>query len=418
MRILLILCLAGALVVVSGQTSRAEDSDRPRAYLGLRFFDTNPATGVHDLFGFSLGANLNRYFGAELSFNEYEVFPDISPYGTIVEYGVFTIIPQARLRYPLFNDKLVPYLYGGVGVALTGFNDRKPRGFGLQIQDVTKTSVAGTVGLGVEYFVADNIALGVEGGYLFAPDATLKVQGIPEKVKISAPLVTFGMRIFYPELAPAPMAEARNDVPARLYLGARAGGTLTLNKDLISGVEAEPSNNAIGGTLSPSFGASLGVNFGRYFGVELAVDGFENNMNVNGLGNIGEWAVYTLIPYFRLRYPMARDRLQPYLLAGFGYGHTEFNDRKPPGANVTVSADNDTWAMGVGAGVEYFVTSNIALGFEMKYLYSPGHSIKITPGPSGDANVSALLFSVGLRAFLFDFPSWKPSAPASFRGGS
>jgi len=409
---LIILCVAVALVVATGHASSAQDSDRPRAYLGLKFFDTNPATGVHDLFGFSLGANLNRYFGAELSFQEYEVFPDISPYGTIAEYGVFTIIPQARLRYPLWNDRLVPYVFGGVGVGLTSFNDRKPRGFGLQIQDGTKTTVAGTLGVGIEYYVADNIALGIEGGYLFAPDATLMVQGAPEKVKISAPLVTFGMRLLYPELAPAPMAEARQNVPARLYIGARAGGALNLDTDLVPGVQAEPSNNAIGGELSPTFGASLGLNFGRYYGVEVAVDGFEVNMNVNGLGNIGEWAIYTVIPYFRLRYPMARDRVQPYLLAGFGYGHTEFNDRKPPGANIQISADNGTWAMGVGAGIEYFVSSNIALGFEMKYLHSPGHSIKISSGQSGEATVSALLFSVGLRAFLFDFPGWRP------RGGS
>ncbi|MGH7331530.1 MAG: hypothetical protein ACREKS_02050, partial [Candidatus Rokuibacteriota bacterium] len=86
--------------------------------------------------------------------------------------------------------------------------------------------------------------------------------------------------------------------------------------------------------------------------------------------------------------------------------------------NLQFNADNDTWAMGVGAGIEYFVTSNIALGFEMKYHYTPGHSIKISSGPAGDATVSALLFSVGLRAFLFDFPGWKPSAPATARGGS
>jgi opacity protein-like surface antigen len=412
LRILIALCVAGGLVAAAVPASFAQDSDRPRGYFGLKFFDTNPATGVHDLFGFSLGVNVNRYFGAELSFQEYEVFPDISPYGTIAEYGVFTIIPQARLRYPVWNDRLVPYVFGGVGLGLTGFNDRKPRGFGLQIQDGTKTTVAGTLGLGVEYFVADNIALGAEFSYLFAPDATLMVQGQAEKVKISAPLITFGMRMFYPELVAAPLAEARRDVPARLYIGARAGGALTLDTDLVPGVEAEPSNNAIGGALSPTFGASLGMNFGRYWGVELAVDGYETNMNVSGLGNIGEWAIYTLIPYFRVRYPMHRDRIQPYLLAGFGYGHTEFNDRKPPGANLQINATSDSWAMGLGAGVEYFVTSNIALGMEMKYIFSPGHPIQIGSSPERNATVSSLLFSFGLRAFLFDFPGWKPSGPA------
>jgi hypothetical protein len=194
---------------------------------------------------------------------------------------VFTIIPQARLRYPLWNDRLVPYVFGGVGLGLTGFNDRKPKGFGLQIQDGTKTTVAGTLGLGVEYFVADNIALGAEFSYLFAPDATLMVQGQPEKVKISAPLITFGMRMFYPELVAAPMAEARRDVPARSH-GARGRGVdLTPTSPGVRPSPATTPSAARSPHLRPRW-----ANFGAT-GAELAVTA-ETNMNVSGLGNIGE----------------------------------------------------------------------------------------------------------------------------------
>jgi opacity protein-like surface antigen len=407
----MVLVLVGLMVGASAVSVRAEDSDRFRPYVGLRFFDTNPATGVHDLFGFSLGANLNRYFGVELSGDRYEVFPDISPYGTIGEYGVFALIPQVRIRYPVFEDKLVPYVVGGVGAAFNSFGDRKPRGFGLSIQDQTSTVVAGTAGVGIEYFIADNIAVGIEGRYLFAPDPTLLVQGNREKVKISAPLFTFGMRMFYPELTPAPMAEAREHVPTRFYVGVRGGGAVIVDSELIPGLEAENTGNAIGGVLSKYFGVSGGFNFGRYLGLEIALDGYEVNLDLSGTGTIGEYAVYTAIPYLRLRYPMAGDRLQPYLLGGFGYGYTEFNDRKPPGANLSIDAQSSSWAMGFGAGIEYFVTSNIALGLEMKYVYTPGHSIAIGSNPARDAAPSALLFSVGLRAFLLDIPSWKPSPP-------
>jgi opacity protein-like surface antigen len=409
----IVLVLVSVLVGVSGVPARAEDSDRFRPYIGLRFFDTNPATGVHDLFGFSLGANINRYFGAELAGDRYEVHPDISPYGTIGEYGVFALIPQVRVRYPLLDDKLVPYFIGGVGAAFTQFNDRKPRGAGLSIQDQSDTVVAGTAGLGIEYFVADNIAVGVEARYLLAPDPTLLVQGNREKIKISAPLFSFGIRMFYPELHPAPMAEAREHVPTRFYIGARAGGAVIVSPELIPGLEAEPTNNAIGGALSKYFGVSGGFNFGRYLGLEIALDGYEVNLDLNGSGNIGEYAVYTAIPYLRVRYPMAGDRLQPYFLGGFGFGHTEFNDRKPPGNNLSIVANSNSWAMGFGAGIEYFMTSNIALGMEMKYVYTPGHPITIGSNPTRDAAPSALLFSIGLRAFLFDFPRWTPSTPTT-----
>src|SRR5262245_6149484 len=409
-RTLALIMLVGTLVTASAVPARAQDSDRFRPYFGLKFFDTNPATGVHDLYGFSLGANLNRYFSLELSGDRYEVFPDVPPYGTIGEYGVFALIPQVRVRYPFFEDRLVPYFVGGVGAAFTEFNDRKPRGFGLSIQDQSATVFAATAGLGVDWFFADNLAFSVEGRYLFAPDPTLLVQGQREKVKIAAPLVTFGLRMFYPELTPAPMAEAREDVPTRIYFGARAGGAVILNEDLAPGLSSEPTNNSIGGALSKAFGLSLGVNWGRYFGVELAADGYEVNLNLRGSGNIGEYAVYTAIPAVRLRYPMLGDRLQPYVLGGFGYGHAEFNDRKPPGANLHVQANSSSWAMSFGAGAEYFVTSNIALGLEMKYLYTANQPITIGSNPTQDVTLSALFIALSLRAFLVDFPSWKPAA--------
>src|SRR5262245_55674857 len=159
-KVLIVSLLAVVVVAASGVPACAQDSDRFRPYIGLKFFDTNPATGVHDLYGFSLGANVNKYLGFELSGDTYQVFPDISPFGTIGAYGVVAPVPQARLRYPVWEDRLVPYLIGGVGVAFTDFNDRKPRGYGLLIHDQTATVVAGTLGAGIEYFVADNIALG------------------------------------------------------------------------------------------------------------------------------------------------------------------------------------------------------------------------------------------------------------------
>src|SRR5512147_1862052 len=109
MKTFLALCLCVAVLGALGPAARAEDGDRLRPYLGLRFMDTLP-TGVHDLYGFSLGVNLNRYLGVELAGDRYEVFPDISPYGTIGEYGVLALIPQLRLRYPVFQDRLVPYV--------------------------------------------------------------------------------------------------------------------------------------------------------------------------------------------------------------------------------------------------------------------------------------------------------------------
>jgi opacity protein-like surface antigen len=56
-----------------------------------------------------------------------------------------------------------------------------------------------------------------------------------------------------------------------------------------------------------------------------------------------------------------------------------------------------------GIGLDYFVASNIALGLETKYLYSPGHHVTIAPGHSTDATLQALAMSFGVRIYLWDF---------------
>jgi opacity protein-like surface antigen len=338
----------------------AEDSDRLRGYLHLKFRDTNNLTDVHDYYGFGLGANLNRYLGVELSGDRFELFPEIRGIGTIGEYGVFALVPQLRLRYPLAAGRLVPYVIGGAGVGFTDFNDRKTptdtagrpnSALGLQIQDESTTPV-GALGAGLEYFLADNIALGVEFKYLFAGDQTLTVGGTRHTFNASSPLTSFGLRLFYPELEPAPLADVRAPPPTRLYLGFRAGAALPTDTDLGAGVEATPVPAAYGDELAHLFGMSFGLDFGRRFSAELAVDGYEVAMRLQDVGTIGEYAVYSFLPTLRLRHPLGDGRIVLYGLAGVGLVHAEFNDRKPHGANIPVDANSYSVGAAVGAGLE------------------------------------------------------------------
>jgi opacity protein-like surface antigen len=393
------LCWVLALSWAAATGARAEDSDKPRGYLHLKFRDTNNLTGVHDYFGFALGANLNRFLGVELSGDRFELFPEVQGLGVIGEYGVFALMPQVRARYPLVQNRLVPYVIGGAGIGFTDFNDRKPPAIGLQVKDESTTPV-GTLGAGLEYFLADNIALGVEFKYLFAGDQTLTVGGTRHTFNASSPLTSFGLRI-HPELRPAPLADARDPVPTRLYLGFRAGVALPIGSELAPGIEATPVPAAIGGELAKLFGASLGLDVGRYLGAEIAVDGYEVSMFVQGIGTIGEYAVYSFVPTLRLRHPLGDGHIVPYGTVGVGLVHAEFNDRKPPGAGVPVDAYSDSVGGAVGAGVEYFVTSNIAFGLESRYLYSPGHTIKIA-GQAEHATLQAVSLAIGLRVYLFD----------------
>jgi opacity protein-like surface antigen len=393
---------AVAILLAAALAAHAEDTDQARGYLHLKFRDTNELTGVHDSYGFALGANIDRYVGLELSGDRFEIFPRVAGLGTIGEYGVFALLPQLRLRYPLHDARIVPYLVGGAGIALTDFNDRKPRGFGVAVRNGSSTPV-GTLGAGIDFFIADNIAFTAEFKYLLAEEQTLRVGGVPHRLDVSSPLTSLGLRLFLPELhSPAPLEPA--EPPAlRLYFGGRLGVALPVQTDLGSGIEIRPVPPAIGGELAQYFGISFGADLGRHLGVELGAEGYEVALGLRGGGTVGEYAFYTFIPRLRLRHALGDGRWVPYGLLGVGVGHAEFNDRKPAGRNLKIGANTDSVAASVGAGLDYFVSSNIAFGLESRYLYSPAHTITIAPGHATDATLQALVVSFGVRVYLWDF---------------
>jgi opacity protein-like surface antigen len=392
--------LALVLLAATSGAARAEDSDRARFYLGLRTFDTNPGTGVHDSHGVSLGATLNRYVGVELAGDFWELHPSFRGRGTVGEIGVFSLVPEVRLRYPLFDGRLTPYVIGGAGLAISQFNDRKPRGFGLAV-DADRTVAVGAIGGGLEYFIADNLAVGIEVKYLFSGGQSIEIDGVRHANDIDSLLTFLTLRLFYPELRPAPLAESRDDVPVRLYLGVRLGAALLTDDSAFPSIETGKDTGSIG--FNWLYGIAVGANFGRYLGAEVAFEGHEVRLAVPGLGSIGEYALYTIMPQVRVRYPLMGGRLQPYALAGVGGSYAEFNDGKPRSANLRIDAKDFTAAGAVGAGIEYFVTSNIAVNFEAKYNVVRGHVVKIE-GLSAERGVlDSVYLGFGLRIFLAQF---------------
>jgi opacity protein-like surface antigen len=391
-----------ALGAASAAPSWAEDSDRPRYYLHLRGQDTNPATGVHDHWGLSLGANLDRYWGLELSADTFE--RRVKSGGrTLGELGVVALVPQLRLRYPFLDDRLVPYLVAGVGVAFTDFNDRKPITPRVSIEGAEQTRLVGTVGAGVEYYFADNLAVGVEVKYLIADDTTLRINGARESQQVASLFTTLGLRLLIPEHRPQPPVAPGEPAPQRLYLGARVGAAISTDTDAFSNVDIRPEPPAYFGTGNQFFGVALGVDFGRYLGVEVAAEGYEVILATSALGSLTEMAVYSIIPQLRVRYPLYGGRLAPYAIGGVGASYAEKNDTKQPGADLDI--ETSTWglAAAVGAGVEYFVASNIAVGLEARYLTHRGHTIQINGGREASGHYDAVIVALTLRVVLAQF---------------
>jgi opacity protein-like surface antigen len=186
----------------------------------------------------------------------------------------------------------------------------------------------------------------------------------------------------------------------RFYVGVRAGAGILPSSDFPGGVEAS--------TVQPAVGVAVGMNFGSHLGIELSVESWEVDLDIPGPGDpstglpsgkIGEYALVAAIPQVRLRYPLLDRRLTPYALAGIGVGFAEFNDRKAPAIGVKIDSKGYSVVGSLGAGIEYFVANNIAVGLETKYVFFRGQDFEIA-GRRGKAEVDSLLMLFGLRVYF------------------
>ncbi len=398
--------LAGGLCAVlvlslGASLAGAEDSDRLRYYLDLRFGESNPLTRTHDVGGVSLGANLSRYLGAELSMDYYELNLELPGQPKIGELSVFAIAPQVRLRYPLLDDRLVPYFLAGAGVAVAQLNDPTVP-TSLSNGSFTDAQPMGVMGVGIEYFLADNIAFGLEGKGVVAGSQGFDADGTAGDVGLSAAMAVGSFRLFYPELHPGQAAESARRATVRFYLDPRVGGALFVHDEPFSGVEARPELSMLGTGFTEDFGASVGASFSSWAAVELSLDVYEAELSLPGVGRLGEYSLFPILLQPRLRWPLLDGRLETYALGGVGVEFAEFNDGTQAARDRGIEGNDSALVGTLGAGLEYYPLPNVAIGLESRYVFSRGHTLRIGDGPELDGNLDTLVLSLGLRMFLFD----------------
>lgn len=189
----------------------AKDSDEFRYYLAVRggtafFTDRNKLAGdgltidnvSGPLLSAGFGANFDRYFGGELDF-EYGVSQIRgSDRVKITGYPVWTMLALGRFRYPVLGDKLVPYvlLGGGLGWAETG--DRNEPLSVSQFESAQQHSLVGAAGVGLDYFVQDDLAFTVEARDTFGFQTDVTYRGKSLKLDPSFVSTTAGIRLFFP----------------------------------------------------------------------------------------------------------------------------------------------------------------------------------------------------------------------------
>lgn len=392
--------LASALALAAG-TAGAADREPFTYYLELRGQDTNPLTDVRDAYGFTLGMNWNRWLAFELAVDNYEL--DYEPFGsdTLGEYSTWALIPQVRLRYPVWHDRLVPYVLAGAGYGVSQFNDRKPPGDGLDI-DANDEGFLASAGVGVDYHFSPHFAIGAQFKYLFGPDRGDTVNGVGYDTSVNAPLLMLALKTTFPPDPALPLADAEPAARHRFYFGATWGGMLTPGQ-IGDGLTLTPESPAVG-DFNQLAGFSLGWNWSPNFGVELMADTFESTLNVDGFGAVGELAMYDVVPHLKLRMPLAGGRWVPWVSAGVGAGYLEWNDTKPDGRGVGVQEDGQ-WGLAYSAavGVEYFPVRYFSLGAEARYLHVGGAGLAVNGGPSRDVTLDTLLVGVRLRMYLAEW---------------
>ena len=156
--------------------------------------------------GAGFGVDFSRHWGVEfaaeglperLEASLLETTLSTPGQGEVVEYAVWTNILQARFRYPLLNGRLVPYAVAGGGLGFTEFNDRRQPVGQNGVNSGFDTSFVAAAGLGMEYFVAKNIAIGIQAKHIFMFDADITVNNQPAALQLDPLFLTLGLRAFF-----------------------------------------------------------------------------------------------------------------------------------------------------------------------------------------------------------------------------
>ena len=413
-----------------------DDTDRLyfQFVTGMGFVLDKPFAGDAKLDGFpdftlggSLGYNISRHWGAELQFQGGE--PDIysESRGKIREISVITVVPAARYRWHLLDGRLVPYVTGGVGMSFNDVNeDAKP-----YVKAETKSStIVGSLSSGFDYFLSENVAVGVEGRYTIHPNqtATVDYQDGPggtitratgdlnlTGITLLAQLRFFpgqprnasgGRRLFLSEDGPFDTDEVRP------YLGGYFGYDFLFDRSVGGGVKVRDK----GGDFNLSKGGMLGVNLDRHWGVEIQMIETPLNLRTANIDKIAEVDVTSILPTVRWRWPFLGGRLVPFLTAGVGWSYLIVNDPRlvvevPDGKGGAKQVRSPKWdpqsprfAWSAGAGVEYFLNHHLSIGVYMPFqLYQTSDTtVRFANGTvrKGTADFSGFLTLLQLKAYL------------------
>jgi outer membrane protein W len=385
---------------LAASSLRAEDSAMFRPYIQARSAAFNENWGQRDGWGLSLGANLNYHFGIEVAFDTFQQTVSVPQLGAISEVAIQHLTPEFRFRYPLGDGRWVPYFIAGPGVTFLTINDSKPPAWGHDIKG-NATKFSAVVGLGLEYFVADNVTFSIEGKYEWVQNDPIYVDGVRHDKDFSAPLLMFGIRAYFREVRHHPLISQQESV-ARIYGGFRYGTSILLDQRLNKTLRMEPVVNALGGIGNQAGSVLIGGQISQNFSLELSGNYNEYTLTSDTLGRLGKYANYTILPSARWHWLLLDGKLAPFVSAGLGLTYGEFAHAKSDSEDLTIHGKGFYPAAKIGTGAEYFIARNLSFSAETYYFTSWEHKIQINGVETGPGSYSALELLLGMRFYLYE----------------
>ncbi len=352
--------------------------------------------GFNHVLGGGLGYNLTDHWGIEVQAHGTELDLRSKTLRKVKELSNITLMGAVRWRHPIGDGRLVPFVTAGLGLSYSDVNDTGNLRVKLTMDE---QSLAGSLAMGAEYFVAENVSFGVVMQSFHYPkaDTELEVRDpgnrviLRERDEVDLASVSLLAQIrLYPGQAWRPATRDERERKrtflfaeegpfdtddVRVYLYALGGHTFVFDEDFGGGIDIEAP-----GRFNATLGGGLGVNLTRHWGAELQLVHTEPNLARSAdVGKFAEMSNLTVLPTVRFRWPCGEGRWVPFATAGFGASFSNINDVRQTAdvfqrgsVNTPIARIDETSIAGsLGVGVEYFLNHHITFGVAVPYYFYP-----------------------------------------------
>lgn len=211
--------------------------------------------------------------------------------------------------------------------------------------------------------------------------------------KIGIVLLIVAILLFFSNVSFAQEIENKWGIGARVSYYAP-------NDTMIEGINFNPDTTAL-------FDGNLTYFFNKLFSLEFGVGYTKPDVDAEALGFSQKFGELEQIPITltgRVHYWFQNSATTLYVGGGVGY---YLNDFKLSSAFTTLSPGlrldaDDSFGFHINGGVEFFITDNVALGGDLKYIWNDSDFTAFEPGfPPETVNIDLDAFSAGISIKYF-----------------